>query len=63
MRETFNSLQKEMLTTGHKLSFDLLSHFREVESMKKICSSVRSVFSWSDPAELFGKEDKPSLLL
>jgi len=51
-----------MVETGHKLSFDLLSHFKEVDSIKSICSTVRSVFSWSDPVSKFGTSEKPSLL-
>ena len=32
--------------------------------MKSICSSVRSVFSWSDPIETFGMDpEKPSLIV
>ena len=32
--------------------------------MKSICSSVRSVFSWSDPIETFGKDpENPSLIV
>mmetsp|Transcript_15532 Transcript_15532/g.21044 ORF Transcript_15532/g.21044 Transcript_15532/m.21044 type:complete len:115 (+) Transcript_15532:1354-1698(+) len=51
-----------MLDSGHKLSFDLLSHFKEGDSIRSICSSVRSIFSWSDHISEFGKSDKPSLL-
>lgn len=51
-----------MVDTGHKLSFDLLSHFKEADSLKQICSSTRSVFSWSDEISEFGKHDRPSLL-
>ena len=52
-----------MIDTGHKLSFNLLSHYKENETIRSICSSLRSVFSWSDPSEKFGTTDDPSLLL
>ena len=50
------------METGHKLSFDLLSHFKEADTTKAICSSLRSVFSWSDSIEKFGRDESPSLL-
>ena len=51
-----------VMRIGHKLSFDLLSHFKDVDSTKSICSSLRSVFSWSDPVKEFGLCERPSLL-
>ena len=63
-KAVFKGLQKALYDTGYKLSFDLLTHFKELDSIKAICSSLRSVFSWSDPAESFGKDtESPSLLV
>jgi len=52
------------MQSGQKLTFDLLSHAsNQVDPMKSICSSVRSVFSFSDPTSEFGTKDHPSLLV
>lgn len=48
------ALQEALYNTAFKLSFDLLAHFKEIDSLKSICSSLRSVFSWSDTVEHFG---------
>lgn len=56
-RPTFQGLQKAIFDTSHKLSFDLLTHFKEIDSIKSICSSLRSVFSWSDPVDTFAFDD------
>lgn len=48
---------------GQKASLDLLSHFKDTESLKSICSSLRSIFSWSDKISTFGKTEQPSLIL
>ena len=55
-KQIFKDLQKVLYESGYKLSFDLLTHFKELDSIKSICSSLRSVFSWSDTVENFGKE-------
>lgn len=63
-KAVFKTLQNSLYETGYKLSFDLLTHFKDLDSMKSICSSVRSVFSWSDPIETFGIDpEKPSLIV
>ena len=56
------AIKKLMYETSHKLSFDLLSHYKDCEAMKDICSSLRSVFSWSDPISKFGTLEEPSLI-
>ena len=51
-----------MIDSGHKLCFDLLSHYKDVESIKSSSSTVRNVFSWSDTIERFGIDEQPSIL-
>ena len=62
-KAVFKALQEALFNTGFKLSFDLLAHFKEIDSLKSICSSLRSVFSWSDPVEHFGLDQSGDSLL
>lgn len=53
-KPVFEQLQRNIYEASQKLSFDLLTHFKDIEATKQVCSSLRSVFSWSDPIEKFG---------
>ena len=60
----FRPIQAAVLEIGEKVVFDMLTHSERDTFSKSICSSMRSIFSFSDPVADFGKDPStPSLLL
>jgi hypothetical protein len=51
----YRPIQSCILEIGQKVAFDMLTHFEKDEVSNSICSSVRSVFSFSDPIKQFAK--------
>jgi len=56
-----NQMKNLALQIGQKVSFDLISHFDKNDSMLPICSSMRTVFMFSDQSFTL-KDEEPSIL-